>query len=137
MAKSSTSFTKGQSGNARGRPKGTSTKPLTDALRYELHREVKDAEDGKRRENRTIVARALVRKAKEGDVPDNTILDRVEGKLASNFGEDGTEFSLLEMIHHSYRLAEQRQAAGQAKLVEHKPLLEATSQQHDEKDSSE
>jgi Family of unknown function (DUF5681) len=127
MARSKTTFQKGVSGNPGGRPKKDAPKPLTDALRLELHREAKDPSDGVKRENRQIIARAMIRKAREeADNPTiNTILDRTEGKVSANFGEGDGEFNLLEFIHRSYALEAERKAAA-LKVIEHKPILEAT-----------
>lgn len=76
----------GQSGNPDGRPVGTTKNPFSEMLRLA----VSDSKDDKT-ELRHI-AEALVKKAKEGDVPAiKEVADRLDGKVPQGvaFGAEG------------------------------------------------
>ena len=76
MARSSTSFTKGQIGNPKGRP--PAGKALTDRLRMLLHRKTKDG-----RMYSEVLVEKVVTSAVEGDITAmREIFDRTEGKPA-------------------------------------------------------
>lgn len=74
-------FKKGQSGNPRGRPKGSMT--LTGFLRKALWEG--DAERAKR------IIDAMITKAEEGDISHiREILNRIDGKVLEKTETDGT-----------------------------------------------
>ena len=80
-----------------------------------------------------LMARAMVNKAIAGDVQAfNSVADRLDGRVPHNVSSDGQEFSLLEMINHSYRLEAQRDAAAKAKVIEHKPMLDVPQAEKDQ-----
>jgi hypothetical protein len=65
-------------------------KYITDALRLELHVEAKDC-DGRPTKKLRLLARKLIDRAIEGDVPAaREVIDRVEGKVPQSVtGDDG------------------------------------------------
>jgi hypothetical protein len=77
--------------------------------------------EGKRVRNDRLVAKALVKRAKEGDVPAiKEINDRSDGKIPTlNDLEDGG-LKLEDLIHMSYQVGKQR-----GKIEGPAPMLEA------------
>jgi hypothetical protein len=131
MSRSSTTFREGMSGNVKGRPKGPSAKSksdklIRDALMLAIAREVEL--DGKKFKKLQLMADAMVDSVwQDRNVAAfKEIADRTDGRVPLKM-EEGAEFNLLEMVNYSYRLAERRKAADQAKVIEHKPLLEAAN----------
>jgi hypothetical protein len=79
--------------------------------------------EGKLVRNDRLVARALVKKAKEGDVPAiKEINDRSDGKIVTLADMDDGGLKLEDLIHMSYQVGEQRAKQKQALPA---PLLEA------------
>lgn len=84
-------FKKGQSGNPKGRPRGTVTKPWTDALRLAVNRTVRD-EKGRQRKRLNIIAEATAKAAEQGDMlAIREIADRLEGKVSQTQVIEGGE----------------------------------------------
>ena len=84
-------FKKGKSGNPKGRPKGSVTKPWTDALRLAVNRTIRD-EQGRKRRRLNVIAEAAARAAEQGDMlAIREIGDRLEGKVSQTQVIEGGE----------------------------------------------
>ena len=88
-------FQPGQSGNPNGRPK---SKPFKDAIKKALKAAGDDVDDLE------AVAKALVAKAKEGDVPAiKELADRLDGKVTQPIAGDDDE-PAIQHIHRIERV---------------------------------
>jgi hypothetical protein len=97
---------------------GKPDKLMRDAIMLEIKAWDKD-ERGRRCRNDRMLAKALVRKGKDGDVPAlKEINDRIDGKIPTLADLDDGGLKLEDLIHMSYEVARRRGKQEQAPLLE-------------------
>ena len=108
-------------------PGPKSDKRMRTAILLELNGHDKD-ERGRRIRNDRLVAKALIRKGKEGDIPAiKEINDRVDGKIINLAGMDDGGLSLEDLIHMSYQVGKQK-----AKRELPPPIIDITPKREDD-----
>lgn len=114
-----TRFKPGQSGNRKGRPKGS--KNFSTAFADELNRKIGVTESGKRRkyEKREVIARQLVNKSAEGDLKAaSLVLQQMKNIESNNHAASPERFSeadrqVIAAFIHRMNLMEEEKENGE------------------------